>query len=72
MKLHNAIVSELSFAGLDYKSGGLAFLTRNEDKCLRYLICDTECFKVHEVEFPFIFQANTSQRFESQEYIFEK
>lgn len=60
------------FTELDCSSGGLALLTTNKDKYLGYLIRDCGCFKLDEVEFPFIFQANTSQRFESQEYIFEK
>lgn len=72
MKLLNATICALSLAGLDCSDAGLVFLTRNEEKYLRYLMRDCECFKVDEVEFPFIFQANTSQRFESQEYIFEK
>lgn len=66
------IICALALARLDCSNGGLAFLTRKQVKYMRYLIRDCECFKLDEGEFPFIFQADTSQRFESQEYIFEK
>lgn len=72
VKLLNVIVHGLSLAELDCSSGRLAFLKRAEVKYLKYLIHDSECFQLDEAEFPFLFQTDTSQGFESQEYIFER